>query len=131
MFRIGGEARSDAEVKGLKPGDEVGPRRFHTRSRKLMEVEVSLLHTAPQPGMRLVLRSPDGKERQVDVMAKVKVGKRVMDLTGSTMRGNDIWNLIREGENEDRLIATSLLRIGRRLDDLEDASIRPRCRRLE
>src|SRR5438128_211379 len=33
-------------------------------------------------------------------MAKVKQGKRRVDLTGST---NDIWDLIRESENEDRL----------------------------
>ena len=95
---------SDAEVKGLKPGDEVVALDSFTPVREnLWKLKYLYYTLRPQPGMRLVLRSPDGKERQVDVMAKVKVGKRVMDLTGSTGAGNDIWDLIREGENEDRL----------------------------
>jgi len=52
--------------------------------------------------MRLIVQSPNGADRQLDVMAKVKQGKRRVDLTGST-NDNDIWDLIREGENEDRL----------------------------
>jgi len=94
---------SDAEAKGLKPGDDVRAIDSFTPTREnLWKLKYLYYTLRPQPGMRLILKSPDGKERQVDVMAKVKVGKRVMDLTGSNDAA-DIWNLIREGENEDRL----------------------------
>jgi len=56
----------------------------------------------PLPGLRVVVRSPGGADRQLDVMAKVRTGKRVINLTGSG-GGDDIWALIREAENEDRL----------------------------
>lgn len=95
---------SDAEVKGLKPGDEVVALDSFTPVREnLWKLKYLYYTLRPQPGMRLLLKSPDGKERQVDVMAKIKVGKKVMDLTGATGAGNDIWDLIRESENEDRL----------------------------
>jgi C-terminal processing protease CtpA/Prc len=51
------------------------------------------------PGMHLVVIKPDGKAQEFDVMAKVRQGKRVLDLTD----GSDIWDMIREAENEDRL----------------------------
>lgn len=53
----------------------------------------------PQPGVRLVVIKPGGQASQLDVLAKVRQGKRMIDLT----KGLDIWDLIREGENEDRL----------------------------
>jgi C-terminal processing protease CtpA/Prc len=94
---------SDAEAKGLKPGDEVIAIDAFTPTREnLWKLKYLYYTLRPQPGMRVVLKSPGGKERQVDVIAKIKVGKRVMDLTGSNDAA-DIWNLIREGENEDRL----------------------------
>jgi C-terminal processing protease CtpA/Prc len=52
--------------------------------------------------MRLIVQSPNSAERQIDVMAKVRKGKKQYDLTGSTS-DTDIWDLIRESENEDRL----------------------------
>ena len=52
--------------------------------------------------MRLVVIKPDGREQQLDVMAKIKEGKRVLNLTAQG-GGNDIFDLIREQENEDRL----------------------------
>jgi len=57
---------------------------------------------------------PDGKQQQLDVLAKVQQGKRVMDLTFAG--GNsDIWDLIRESENEDRLHRHRYVEMG---DDL-------------
>lgn len=52
----------------------------------------------PQPGVRLMIKPPDGAVRQVDAMARIKTGKQVTDLTG-----NDIWDVIREEQTEDRL----------------------------
>jgi C-terminal processing protease CtpA/Prc len=56
----------------------------------------------PKPGMRIIVQGPDGADRQVDVMAKINHGKRRVDLTGSD-GGSDLWDLVREGESEDRL----------------------------
>jgi C-terminal processing protease CtpA/Prc len=102
---------SDAEAKGLREGDEIytidgfGPVR-----ENIWKIQYTYRALRPQPGMRLVVIKPDGKSQQMDVMAKVQQGKRVMDLTGE-----DIWDLIRESENEDRLHRHRYLEIG---DDL-------------
>ncbi len=91
---------SDAEAKGLKQGDEVytidgfGPTR-----ENIWKIQYLYHALRPQPGMRLVTIKPDGTNQQVDVLAKVREGKRVMDLTS----GNDFWDLIRDSESENRL----------------------------
>lgn len=73
---------SDAAKKGLAVGDEVvsvdgipGIR----RNRYLIPYLYYSL--SPRPGMRLVVRKPDGTEQQLDVMAKVTPRQRVIDLT--------------------------------------------------
>lgn len=90
---------SDAEAKGIKPGDEVysidgiGPQRDN-----LWKIQYMYRHLRPRPGMRLVIVKPDGKEQELDVLSKITQGKRITDLTG-----DDVWDLIREAENESRL----------------------------
>lgn len=94
---------SDAEAKGLKPGDLVkAVDAFAPTRENLWKLKYLYYALRPQPGMRLIVQSPNGNDRQLDVMAKVKQGKRRVDLTGSTSE-NDIWDLVRESENEDRL----------------------------
>jgi C-terminal processing protease CtpA/Prc len=65
----------------------------------------------PQAGLRLVLKDPAGKERQLDVAAKMIETKRVADLTGNNDAG-DIWDLIRESENEERLMQGRYTEVG-------------------
>jgi len=60
------------------------------------------------------LVQPDGREKQLDVMAKIEQGKRVVDLTGEN-GGSDIWDLIREDENESHLRRHRYIELG---DDL-------------
>lgn len=90
---------SDAEAKGLREGDEVfsidgrGPTR-----KNLWKIKYLYHALRPQPGMRLVVIKPDGRQQQLDVAAKVQQRKRLVDLTG-----NDIAALIREAQNESRL----------------------------
>lgn len=94
---------SDAEAKGLKPGDLVKVvDAFSPTRENLWKLKYLYYALRPQPGMRLIMQSPNGPDRQLDVMAKVKQGKRRIDLTGTTS-DNDIWDLVRESENEDRL----------------------------
>jgi C-terminal processing protease CtpA/Prc len=92
--------KSDADAKGLKVGDEVlAVDGFVPTRDDLWKIKYLYYALRPRAGMRLVIRKPDGKESQVDVMAKVQSGKQLMDLTA----GQDIWTLIRESEVEDRL----------------------------
>ncbi len=96
---------SDAEAKGLKLGDRVLAVNGNEPARENLWKMSYLYYTLrPQPGLRVVVQSPGGPERQLDLMAKVTQTKRVRDLTGSD-QGNDISDLIREAENEDRLNA--------------------------
>lgn len=94
---------SDAEAKGLKEGDEVysidgfGPVR-----QNIWKLQYTYQALRPRAGVRLVVIKPNGKEEQLDVMAKVTQHKRVLDLTGGGS-GTDIFDLIRRQENQERL----------------------------
>src|SRR6266567_7788742 len=77
----------------------------------------SNIFTAPcglAPGVRLLITKPDGKQQQLDVMARVEQGKRVLDVSGEG-DGSDIFALIREEENESHLHRHRYLELG---DDL-------------
>ncbi len=117
---------SDADKKGIHPGDEVwtvddyGPTRDN-----LWKIKYVYYSLRPQSGMRIVIHKPDGKEQQQDVMAKVEQGKLVLDLASS-----DIFELMRESENEDRLHRQRYVELGEDLFiwkmpqfDLQDAEV--------
>jgi len=90
---------SDAEAKGVKPGDEVLGMEGYAPNRETFwkfQYRYNLLR--PQPGLRLFLRDLQGQQRQVDVMAKFKQEAKVRDATGE-----HIWDFIREAENEEHL----------------------------
>ena len=92
--------RSDAEAKGLKPGDLiVSINGFKPTRSELWKVQYFYYTLSPQPGMSLIVQSPGQPPRQLEVMAKVRQEKRVIDL-GSTIELNE---LIRESEDADRL----------------------------
>ncbi len=99
-YVVGVKPGSDAEKKGLQEGDEVyavdGTRPVR---KNLWKIHYLYNALRPADGMQLVIVKPDGRQQQLDVLAKVREGKRVMDLT----RGGDIWDLIRSSENESRL----------------------------
>ena len=94
---------SDAEAKGLKEGDEIytidgyGPVR-----QNLWKILYTYQALRPKPGVRFEIIKPNGQQQQLDIMAKVNQSKRVMDLTGGDA-GRDLFDLIRQAENEDRL----------------------------
>jgi len=99
---------SDADAKGLKEGDEVYSIDGRTPLRGNIWKLKYLYHILrPQAGMHLVVIKPESKQQQLDVMAKVKEGKRLIDLTG-----NDIFDLIRESENESRLHRQRYVELG-------------------
>jgi carboxyl-terminal processing protease len=94
---------SDAEAKGLKVGDAIisvdgfGPTR-----ENMWKLQYLYYTLNPKPGMRLVVQSPRGQERQIDVLARVRQGRQVVDLTLGD-GGNDYFNLLREAADESRL----------------------------
>jgi carboxyl-terminal processing protease len=94
---------SDAEKKGVKPGDELVALNGFTPNRKdYWKIEYVFNTLRPQPALRLALRDPAGKLRQVDVVTAVIEKKRVIDLTGAG-GDSDMWELIRQEENADHL----------------------------
>lgn len=94
---------SDADVKSLKPGDEiltingVAP---DVDNISTMQYVFSVLR--PQPVLRVSLKDAAGNQRQVDVAAKVREVKHITDLTFAD-GGSDIWNLVRQEEIDDHL----------------------------
>ncbi len=96
---------SDAEAKGLRPGDEVnsldGFRPTRQTHWKIMYAYFSL---RPVPGVRLAVTKPDGKQQQVDAMTKVTQGKRVMNVSGDDDGAdlNELWRDEEDGERERR-----------------------------
>jgi len=89
---------SDAEAKGLKAGDAVLSVDGSPLNRKNMPLfRYRYLLVRPAPGVGLVVQSPGGQPRRLDVATKVDMGKRVVDLT----QGEDIWDIMRRQENQD------------------------------
>jgi C-terminal processing protease CtpA/Prc len=91
---------SDAESKGVKPGDELlSLNGYPTHRESLWKMQYVFSILRPQAALRLELLDPAGQQRKVDVAAKIRDGKRVTDLT----EGNDIWDLIRDEQRQDHL----------------------------
>jgi carboxyl-terminal processing protease len=91
---------SDAEAKGLKPGDEVVEAGGYTIDRSsLWKFEYLYNTLRPQPGIRVIVRSPNAEPRQLDLMAKQKRGKQVVNLTDYS----EYMNLVRKQQSEDKL----------------------------
>jgi carboxyl-terminal processing protease len=72
---------SDAQAKGLHPGDQI----LSLNGVSLKRQDIGLLEYAyqaiPQSGLRLGLRSPDGQERNVAVRAAVQPGQATITHT--------------------------------------------------
>lgn len=91
---------SDAEAKGLKPGDEILKMNGYAPDRSsFWKMEYVYKVLRPQAGLRLDLRDPEGKDRQLEIAAKRIDTKRVADLSGADA-GSDMWNIIRDMETE-------------------------------
>lgn len=102
---------SDAESKGLKPGDELlAVDGFPLNRQDLWEIQYRFNLLRPEGGLRLTLRDLRGQEGRLDVSAKYRATQRVVDLTGE-----GIWNFIREGESEERRDEARVVKVG---DDL-------------
>ena len=103
---------SDAESKGVKPGDEIlGLNGFAPRRDILWKMQYVFSILRPQPALRLDLQDPAGQQRKVEVAAKIREMKRVTDLT----HGSDIWDLVREGESQEHMMRARTAEYGDQL----------------
>jgi C-terminal processing protease CtpA/Prc len=106
--------KSDAEAKGLEPGDEVLTIDGFTPTREsLNKMEYLFNVLQPQSGLRVVLRNHFGKIRQVDVMAQIRQAKTIIDLDDVT--GGDPWRLRLEYEDRQRLNRPQYKEFGKEL----------------
>ncbi|MGO8720743.1 MAG: S41 family peptidase [Acidobacteriaceae bacterium] len=94
---------SDAEKKGLKPGDELTAINGFTPTRDdfwKMQYVFNMLR--PQPGLVLDVRDPAGQQRRLEVLTKIVPQQRILDLTGTEGSFN-VWDVIRQEEDEAHL----------------------------
>ena len=108
--------KSDAEIKGLKPGDQIFTiNGFNVTRDDLWKMQYAFSILRPQPGLRLGVQDLSGLQRQLDIAAKFSGGSRLAkDLTGGNA-GQDIWDLIREEENEEHLMRARYAEFGDQL----------------
>lgn len=100
--------QSDADTKALKPGDEILAINGYDVNREILwKMQYGFTVLRPQPVFSLSLRSPSGAQREVQVAAKIRQQKLITDITAEG--GGDIFDIIREIENEQRLMRTRYL----------------------
>ncbi len=103
---------SDAEVQGLKAGDQVisidgiRPTRANTWIFYYLYYRL-----APRPLIKLVVQSPGEPARPLEVKAKIQMNKRTIDLTDTI----DLNKYLREGDDDELMSAQRFSSFG---DDL-------------
>ena len=91
---------SDAEAKGLKPGDRVIGAGGYEITRDLLWKWNYLYKTLkPQAGLKVVVQSPGAQPRELTLMAKVTQDKQLVDLDDP----EEWFRMIREAENNSHL----------------------------
>jgi len=94
------DKKSDAEAKGVKPGDEVLEAGGYKIDRSnLWKFEYLYNVLRPQPGIRMILQSPNREPRAVEVAAKRTELQRMVNLTDY----NEYMNIVRKAEREAQL----------------------------
>jgi C-terminal processing protease CtpA/Prc len=89
---------SDAQAKGVKRGDQVLAVEGFRPTRATWSKMHYAFHTlSPRSGMKLALLTPGEQPRELTVMSQVRNLPKNYDFTS----GSDIWDLIRQAENDD------------------------------
>lgn len=101
---------SDADAKGLKPGDEIiSIDGFQPNREELWKIQYFYYALRPKAGIKLIVKDPKGDEREILAMAKVDMGKRIKDF-------EDMMTIdVRDAENASRLERNRFVNMG---DDL-------------
>ena len=102
---------SDAQAKGLTPGDQLlGLNNFGVNRSTLWRLRYAFNTLRPQPSLSLILQDTAGNQRRVDAAAKVREGKRQLNLLANG--GADLWDLIRESQGQSHLMRTRWVEYG-------------------
>ncbi len=107
-------ARSSRHGRGIKvhAGDQVVAYDKYSVNRvDIQDLSYTFNALMPQVKTQLDLRDPDGNTRQAMVDSKMKQGKKTLDFTMEG-GGEDIWNYIRAGENEDHVVRQRYVEVG-------------------
>ena len=101
-FVVAVQPGSDAEAKGLKPGDQVlAVNGFQPTRDNMWKMDYLFNALRPQPILQADVVSPGSNNaRRLDDVAKVKQGKQVLDLAYGSIDWRD---MIHQAENEERL----------------------------
>jgi C-terminal processing protease CtpA/Prc len=100
--------RSDASEK-LSPGDRVISLQGYAPTRaNLWKLNYLLNTLAAYTALQMQIVRPDGAGKAVEVAAKLRQQKRVLDLTS----GDDLWQLVREDDNAEHLMRQRLTEFG-------------------
>jgi carboxyl-terminal processing protease len=103
---------SDAEAKGIRPGDTLLAINGNKPTRaNFTEIRYVFSVLRPRETWRLSLQGRDGNQRNVDVDTKVEVLDRRANLTVGSGR-SDTWSLWRELENEGHLMRARYQELG-------------------
>ncbi|HEY0082804.1 MAG TPA: S41 family peptidase [Pyrinomonadaceae bacterium] len=91
---------SDAAAQGLKEGDRIiAVERFQPTRKEFWKMRYFYNTLSPRAGLNLVVQSPGGQPRELNLKAKVTQGKRVLDLNSDM----EINALLREMEDDAKL----------------------------
>jgi carboxyl-terminal processing protease len=95
-FVVAVKPGSDAEAQGLKPGDEVltldG---FKPTRDNIWKMEYSFNVLRPQPGKHIVVRTPEGQQRDLALKAKVEKRPKQVNIT-------EYYNAINDEEEDEK-----------------------------
>jgi carboxyl-terminal processing protease len=82
-YVVGVQPGSDAEVKGLKPGDEIlSVDGFVPERATFWKMNYYYYALAPKPGMVIIVKSPGARKRQLQLASKITQGKVVQNVGG-------------------------------------------------
>ena len=108
-YVIAVKPKSDAEAKGLKPGDKVLAIDGVVPSRGNLWVYHYLYNVLkPRQVVNIEVQSPGEQPRELELKAKVQTGKVIFDLTSS----HDLNSYFRDLEDESRMNAHKFVEVG-------------------
>jgi len=96
---LGVRPQSDAEIKGVKPGDQVvAINGFAPARENLWKMNFVYNVLRPQPSLHVSLLSPSGDRKDLEIVAAMRQLQHTRDLTGE-----GIWDYIRDLQSEGEL----------------------------
>jgi len=102
---------SDAEAKGLKPGDEILSINGIAPVRDIaVKLQYLFNDLRPQPSLHLDLQDPAGNKRTLDVAASFHPTKRL--TTFDNLVSEERWKYLRQEEEEEHLMRARIAEFG-------------------